>query len=79
LCFKVGILLLELLVGVADEQGVHLTRKIASPERFDEQRVRIFSGPIFSVSKFPVPISLWSSGCVRVQGRRELQPQLPLV
>jgi hypothetical protein len=84
LALKVGILLLELLVGVADEQGFHLRQKIAGPERFEEQRVRIFSGPIFSIptlfrSKFSVPISLWSSGCVRVQGRREAQPQLPLV
>jgi len=27
----------ELLVGVADEQGFHLTQKIAGAERFDEQ------------------------------------------
>ena len=57
-----GITLAELLVGVADEQGFHLTQKVAGAERLDEQRVRVFSGPIspvvpmFPVLMFPVPM-----------------------
>ena len=64
-----GALEAELLVGVADEQGFHLTQKIAGAERFDEQRVRVFSGPIFSVPMFSVPMfsspmfSGWRIGC----------------
>jgi len=31
-----GVTLAELLVGVADEQGFHLTQKIARAQRLDE-------------------------------------------
>jgi len=41
---------------VADEQGFHLTQKIAGAQRFDEQRVRVLSGPIFSFSMFSAPM-----------------------
>jgi hypothetical protein len=59
---------------VANEQGFHLTQKIAGAERFDEQGVRVFSRPIFSVPMFSVPMfsvpmfsspmfSRWRIGC----------------
>ncbi len=40
---------------MADEQGFHLTQKIAGAERFDEQRVGVLPGPIFSVPMLSVP------------------------
>jgi hypothetical protein len=51
LCPRGGVSLAFLLVGVADEQGFHLTQKVPGAERFDEQRVRVFASPIF-----PVPL-----------------------
>src|SRR5450759_2407113 len=51
-----GVVLAELLVGMADEQGFHLTQKIAGAERLDEQRVGVFSSPIFSVPMFSAPM-----------------------
>ena len=50
-----GVFLTKLPVGMADEQGFHLTQKITGAEWLDEQRVRVFSGPIFSVSMSCVP------------------------
>ena len=43
-------------MGVADEQSFHLTQKIAGAERLDEQRVKVFSDPIFSVRMCSVPM-----------------------
>lgn len=56
LCLGGGTALSDLLVGVADEQGFHLTQKIAGAERFDEQRFRVLSAPIFTVPLLSIPL-----------------------
>ena len=49
------VLLVELRIGVADEQGFQLAEKVGGAERFDEQRGRVFSGPVFSIPSFSIP------------------------
>ena len=46
---RFAVALVELPVGVLDEEGFDLPQKIPGADWFDEQRVGIFSGPIFAV------------------------------
>jgi hypothetical protein len=47
----------ESLAGVANEQGSRLAGKVAGANRLDEQRVRVFPGPIFLYSERRIAVS----------------------